>query len=342
MPVKKAIFDKKNILVVGGAGFVGSHLCEELLKSNKVICIDNFLTGDNANISHLLQNTDFRFINQDVIKPLELENLKELEPFRLPFQGIQEIYFLASPTSPVAYINYPLETLLVNSVGLRNMLDYAVKYQSKFLFASSPAVYGTGTGKMPIKESYVGPVNQLGTRAVFAEAKRFGETLVRNYQLKAGVNARIARIFNCYGPQMSLSDGRMIPDLIKFAVENKDLTVYGKGSDIASYFFIDDLVRGLIKLMGADSSDPINLASEWKVSFKEVAQKIIQLSGSKSKIIFQDRPEHFEAQPLANIAKAKEELGWFPIILLDEGLRKTIDYLSAQQGIRRPEVANKM
>lgn len=341
MPVKKAIFDKKNILVVGGAGFVGSHLCEELLKSNKVICIDNFITGDNANISHLLQNPDFRFINHDIVKPLELETLMELESLRIPFQGIQEIYFLASPTSPAAYMKFPLETLLVNSVGLRNMLDYAVKYQAKFLFASSPAVYGAGTGNMQVKESYVGPVDQLSVRAVYAEAKRFGEALTHNYHLKAGIDSKIARIFNCYGTRMGLSDGRMIPELIKDAVEHKDLTVYGKETDIASYFFIDDLLRGLIKLMADGGNAPVNLASEWKVSLKEVAEKILELTQSKSPIIFQNRPGHFDSQPLADITKAKEDLGWFPIILLDEGLKKTIEYLSAQEGIRRPENVNK-
>jgi len=342
MPVKKAIFDKKNILVVGGAGFVGSHLCEELLKSNKVVCIDNFLTGDNGNIAHLLQNPDFRFINHDAIKPLELESLMELEAFRIPFQGIQEIYFLASPTSPAAYLKFPLETLLVNSVGLRNMLDFAVKYQSKFLFASSPAVYGAGTGEMPVKEDYVGPVDQLGVRAVYAEAKRFGETLVHNYQLKAGIDAKIARIFNCYGTRMGLGDGRMIPELVKAAVEHKDLVVYGKETDSASYFFIDDLLRGLIKLMGDHDNLPVNLASEWKVSFKELAEKIVEKTGSKSKIVYKARPDHFAQQPLADIAKAKEHLGWFPIILLDEGIQRTVDYLSAQEGIRRPENVNKM
>lgn len=341
MPAKKVIFDKKNILVVGGAGFVGSHLCEELLKSNKVICLDNFLTGDNANIAHLLQNPDFRFINHDVVKPLELEALGELESFRLPFQGLQEIYFLASPTSPIAYQKFPLETLAVNSVGLRQMLDLAVKYQSKFVFASSPAVYGSGTGEMPVKEDYVGPVDQLSPRAVFAEAKRFGETLTYNYHLAAGLDAKIARIFNCYGTRMALSDGRMIPELIKAAMEGSDLIVYGRETDFASYFFIDDLVRGLIKLMGNHDNLPVNLASEWKVSLKEVAEKIIGLTGSKSKIVFKERPDYFDAQPLADIAKAKEKLGWFPIILLEDGLQKTFDYLSAQKGIRRPENVNK-
>lgn len=341
MPVKKAIFDKKNIMVVGGAGFVGSHLCEELLKSSKIICVDNFITGDNANIAQLLQNPDFHFINHDIINPLDLESLLELESFRIPFQGVQEIYFLASPTSPSSYVKYPVETLQVNSVGLRNALDIAVKYESKLLFASSPIVYGTGTAEMPIKESYVGPVDQLGPRSAYAEAKRFGETLVNNYHLKYNLDTKIARIFNCYGTRLSLTDGRIIPELIRLAMANQDITVYGKETDTAAYFFIDDLVRGLIKSMDHEDNSPVNLASEWKITLKELADKIKALTKSESMIVFKDLPAHFDRQPLASISKAKENLGWFPIVLIDEGLQKTIDYLSAQQGIRRPENVNR-
>lgn len=337
MPVKQAIFDKKNILVIGGAGFIGSALCEELLKSNKVICLDNFATGDNQNIAHLLQNPDFRFINYDIVNPIALESFEELEYLRLPFQGVQDIYYLASPTSPAVYIKKPLETLLANSVGLHHALDLAVKYQAKFLYASSPAVYGPGTGSMSVAEDYFGPVDQLSVRSIYAEAKRFGEALVWNYRQAAKVEAKIARIFNCYGPKMSLSDGRMIPSLIHAAVAGQEITVYGKESEVASYFFIDDLIRGLIKFMDNGESGPINLASEWKISFGELAEKIAALTKSKAKIVFAERPEHFAPQPLADISLAKEKLGWFPIVLIDEGLQKTIDYLSAQEGIKRPE-----
>ncbi len=340
MPVKKAIFDKKNILIVGGAGFVGSHLCDELVKSNKIICLDNFLTGDSANISHLFQNPDFKFINHDIINPIDLESLGELEFFKLPFQGIQEIYFLASPTSPISYLKNPIETLLVNSKGLNNILDLAVKYESKILFASSPAVYGSGTGTMLVKESYVGLVDQLNPRSCFAEAKRFGEALVWNYGLKKDIDFRIARIFNCYGPRMSLNDGRMIPELIKLAVQNKDLAVYGKENEITSCFYISDLIRGLIKLMNSEENQPINLASEWKTSFGEIANKILEILNKDLQINYLEKNENFEHQSLADITLAKEKLGWFPVILLEEGLRKTIDYLSAQEGIRRPEQFN--
>lgn len=337
MPVKQAIFDKKNILVIGGAGFVGSNLIGELLKDSKVICLDNFATGDNQNIAEYFQNPDFRFINHNIVDPIALENFEELEYLRLPFQGVQEIYFLASPASPAVYTKKPIETQLANSVGLRNALDLAVKYQAKFLYASSPAVYGPGTGSMPVPEDYFGPVDQLAVRSIYAEAKRFGESLVNNYKQASGLDTKIVRIFNCYGPKMSLTDGRMIPELIHAAVAGTDMTVYGKETDVSSYFFIDDLLRAMIKLMNNGESGPINLASEWKITLGEVAQKIAELTKTKSKIVFAPRPPQFAAQPLADISLAKEKLSWFPIVLIDEGLQKTIDYLSAQEGIRRPD-----
>lgn len=340
MPVTKAIFDKKNVLVIGGAGFVGANLCAELVKSAKVICVDDFSTGDNQNISQLLQNPDFRFINHNIINPLKLEDFSELEYFKVPFQGVQEIYFLASPTSPIIYTKQPIETLQVNSIGLRHALDLAVKYQAKILFSSSPAVYGYGTGRMLIKEDYIGPVNHLDVRSCFAEAKRFGESLVFNYLKTLNVEAKIARIFNSYGPKMSLEDGRMIPEMMKSAVRGEPITVYGGADEISSYFFINDLIRGLIKLMHYEDSGPFNFASEWKVTLKEVAEKINHLAGNKSEIVFKDRPDYFRPQPLADITLAKEKLGWFPIVLLDEGLQKTFDYLSAQEGIKRPESVN--
>lgn len=342
MPVTKAIFDKKNILIIGGAGFIGSHLCDELVKSNKVICVDDFSTGDNMNISHLLQNPDFKFIKHNIVNFLDLESLAELEDFRVAFQGVQEIYFLASPASPAIYSEQPIESLLTNSIGLRNALDLAVKYQAKLLFASSPAIYGSGTGSMLIKESYIGPVDHLGPRASFAEAKRFGETLVMNYHQQHNLDTKIARIFNCYGSRMGLSDGRMIPEFIKSANTGQSITIYGKETEVASYFYVSDLLRGLIKFMSSTENNPINFASEWKVGLKEVAEKIIEISGSKSEIRFADKPINFDLQPLADITRAKEKLSWFPVILLDEGLKKTIDYLSAQEGIRRPETFNQL
>jgi len=334
MPVKRAIFDKKNILIVGGAGFIGSHLCDDLVKANKVICLDNFITGADGNIFHLHANPNFKFINHDIINPIDLEKQAELSDFKIEFQGLQEIYYLASPASPRAYSRYPIETLLVNSVGVRNCLDLAVKYKASFLYASSAAVYGDTAAAKSVAETFVGPSDQLGPRACYSEAKRFGEALVNNYRLKYDLNTKIVRIFNCYGPRLMLSDGRMIPELIKEAVENREIVIYGDQQSAGSYLFISDLIRALVKMMESGEAGPVNLASQWRNTFAEVAQAVIKLTNSQSAIRFDQGDAYLAPQPQADITLAKEKLGWFPIILLEDGLKKTIDYLSAQEGLR--------
>lgn len=333
----KAIFDKKNILILGGAGFIGSHLCDEIVKTNKVICLDNFSTGDESNISHLLQNPDFKFINHDVTNAIDLERQPELEIFKVAFQGINQIYFLASPASPKAYQKYPIETLLANSLGLRNALDLAVKYKAQLLYVSSPAVYGETTDKNLVKEDYVGLVNQLGARACYSEAKRFGEALVNNYRQVHNIDAKIVRVFNCYGPRMKLDDGRLIPEFIAAAISGRDITVYGDKNSAGSYFYISDLIKAIIKTMEVAHFGPINLASDWKNKFSDIAEQVIKTTKSKSVIKYQKIGDLYAPQVFANITLAKETLGWFPIVLLEEGLKKTIDYLSAQRGIREPE-----
>ncbi len=340
MSIKKAIFDTKNILVVGGAGFIGSHLCDELVKKNKVICLDNFSTGERDNIAHLLSNPNFKLINHDINNAIELEKQVELKDFKVEFQGVQEIYYLASPASPKAYADKPVETLLANSVGLRNALDMAVKYQSQFIFASAPAVYGEISSDKPIKENQLGIIDQLGERACFSEAKRFGETLTATYRKVYNLDAKIARIFNCYGTRMKLDDGRISPEMVKAATSAKDLVIYGDEKSWGSYFYVTDLIKALMKLMESTEVGPINLASDWKVTFKEIAEKIIAISDSKSKITFEKRPSSLGDQLLGDITLAKEKLGWFPIILLDEGLKETIDYMSAQHGVLEPGQQN--
>lgn len=337
MPIKRAIFDKKNILIVGGAGFIGSHLCDELVKEDKVICIDNFLTGAEANISHLLENQNFKFINHDIVNVIDLEKQSELMDFKVEFQGVQEIYFLASPASPKAYTKLPVESLLVNSVGLRNALDLAVKYNAQFFYASSSTVYGDTSGHKMIKENFVGLVDHLSTRAVFSEAKRFGETLVQAYRLKFDLDAKIARIFNCYGPRLKLDDGRMIPEMIREAINGEDITVYGDKDSFGSYFFINDLIKVITKMMRSPEFGPVNLASDWKNTYAEIAQKIISITKAPVKIKYEKPLDIMGEQPIADITIAKESLAWFPVVLLDEGLKKTIDYLSAQKDIEEPE-----
>jgi len=334
---KTAIFDKKNILIIGGAGFVGSHLCDELVKTAKVVCLDNFLTGDEDNISHLYQDPNFEFINHDIVEPIALEERPALANFKVEFQGIQEIYFLASPTSPKAYNANPIKTLLINSIGLKNALDMAVKYKAKLLYGSSPAVYGDKAGTDLIKEDFVGAVDHLGVRARYAEAVRFGETLVDNYRQKHDLDTKILRISNCYGPRMSLEDGRMIPEMIKSAVSNKPITIYGDEKSQGAYFYILDLVKILTNMMDSAEAGPLNAGSDWKVKMSEVAEKIVQISSSKSAIEYKPLESTMASQIYVNVASAKEKLGWFPIVLLDEGLKNTIDYLSAQRGVLEPE-----
>ncbi|MDO8669177.1 MAG: NAD-dependent epimerase/dehydratase family protein [Candidatus Buchananbacteria bacterium] len=333
----RAIFDKKNILVVGGAGFIGSNLCDELVQAAKVICLDNFLTGSDNNIAHLHQNPSFEFINHDINIPIELEKRPELRDFKIEFQGLQEIYFLATPTSPKFYDSYPIETMMANSLGLNNALELAVKYKAKIIYVSSPAVYGELDTNKRIKEDYVGPVDQLGPRSVYAEAKRFGEALVNSYRLKFDIDAKIVRVFNCYGPKMRLDDGRMIPELVKSALNNKDLVVFGKAGDSASYLYISDLLQALIGVMNSGEAGPLNIGSDAKYKFSEVATKIVKLIGSKSAITYHDRGSLMAPQFIADISQVKEKLGWFPITLLDQGLKEIIDYLSAQKGILQPE-----
>lgn len=333
----RAIFDKKNILVIGGAGFIGSHLCDELIKESKVICLDNFLTGSDSNIEHLHQNPNFEFINHDINIPIELEKRPELRDFKIEFQGLQEIYFLATPASPKFYDNYPVETMMVNSLGLNNALQLAVKYKAKIIYLSSPAVYGDLETSKRVKEDYIGPVDHLGPRAVYSEAKRFGETLVNNYRLRFDIDAKIVRVFNCYGPKMRLDDGRMIPELVKSALNNKDLVVFGKATDAASYLYISDLIQALVSVSNSGESGPLNLASDAKYKFSEVADKIIKLTQSRSAITYHDRESLMAPQFLADISQVKEKLGWFPITLLDQGLQGIIDYLSAQKGVLRPK-----
>ena len=333
----RAIFDKKNILVIGGAGFIGSHLCDELVKEAKVICLDNFLTSSDANIAHLHQNPSFEFINHDINVPIELEKRPELRDFKIEFQGLQEIYFLASPTSPKFYDNYPIETMMVNSLGLNNALQLAVKYKAKIIYTSSPAVYGELDTNKRIKEDYIGMVNQLSPRAVYAEAKRFGETLVNNYRLRLDIDAKIVRIFNCYGPKMSLDDGRMMPELVRSALNNKDLVVFGKANDTGSYLYISDLIQALMAVVNSGEAGPLNIASDAKYKFSEVATKIVKLTESRSAITYHDRGSLMAPQFLADISEVKEKLGWFPITLLDQGLKAIIDYLSAQKGVLKPK-----
>lgn len=333
----KAIFEKKNILVTGGAGFIGSHLCDELVKTSKVICVDNFISGDEANIDHLLQNPDFKFIKHDVNEPLNLEALPELEDFRVKFQGIQEIYHLACPTSPQDFEKTKIETILTNSVGTRNILDLAVKYKAKFLLASSSVVYGPRDPNIPyLKEDYKGVVDQLSPRACYDEGKRFAETLTNTYGQVYNLDAKIVRIFRTYGPRMKLKIGQMLPDFVYNALENKDLIIYGDESFSTSLCHVSDIILGMMKVMKSGEAGPFNLGSDLEYKLVDVAKKIIELTDSKSKIVFKKPLLFMTPLGLPDITLVKERIGWFPVVLLEEGIQGAIDYFKAYRSILGP------
>lgn len=333
------ISGKKNILITGGAGFIGSHLCEELVKNNNVICIDNFIGGNIENIEHLLQLPNFRFIKYDINQTIDLDNLAELQEFKIKFQGIQEIYHLACPTSAKNFNSLRIETLLATSRGVINVLNLALKYKAKFILASSSVVYGQRREKnFYFKEDDLEKVNFIGPRSCYDEGKRFSETCAITYREVYNLDIRIARIFRTYGPKMPLFDGQMIPDFVLQALNNMPLIIYGEKGFSTSLCYVKDMVDGLIKLMESEIKDPINLGSENECEMIEVAEKIINLTGSKSKIIFKDPLLFMTPLGLPNITKAKNELAWFPLVSFDEGLRKTIEDIKTKRSMLQPFV----
>ena len=304
------------ILLTGGAGFIGSHLCDFLLeKGHYVICADNLLTGDIKNIKHNLQNKRFEFIKHDVTKPLKTSG------------RIDYVLHFASPASPVDYMNYPLETLDVGSIGTKNLLELAKKKKAKFLLASTSEVYGDPKVS-PQSEEYFGNVNPVGPRSVYDEAKRFAEALTSAYIREKLVDARIVRIFNTYGPRMGLDDGRVVPNFIKQALTGQPLTVYGDGSQTRSFCYVSDMVSGIYKLMYAKPAGPVNIGNPKELKVNEFANVILKLTGSRSKIVYKPLPQDDPKQRRPDISKAKKELSWIPEISLEEGLKKTIEWFS--------------
>ena len=334
MPVNP-IFEKKNVLVLGGAGFICSHLCEKLLKEAKVICADNFINSSERNIDHLLQLPDFEFIKADINQPLDLESFSELENFKLKFQGIQEVYHLACPTSIKNFEQYKMDTITAQSAGTKNALDLAVKYKAKFLFASSSVVYGPRREETPyFREEDVGVVDQLTPRACYDEGKRFGETMTETYRQVTGIDAKIARVFRTYGPRQRLFDGEMIPDFITDAIDNRDLVIYGDESFDTSLTYVADVVDGLMKIMKSPPTiGPVNIGTDSKVKIVDVAKKIIELTGSKSKIVFEPGMLFLTPLGVPDLRKAKEMLGWLPLVRLEDGLKKSIDYALAHKSL---------
>ena|SRR3989344_3838824 len=315
----------QTVLVAGGAGFIGSHLCKSLLNdNNKVICVDNLITGDRNNIRELLRNPLFEFIEDDITKPVQSSKFK--------VQSLDYIFHLASPASPnkkstKSYINHPIETLLVNSLGTYNLLELAKNFGSKFLFASSSEIYGDPQ-MSPQKETYFGNVNPNGVRSVYDEGKRFGEAMTFGYLRKHNLDNRIIRIFNTYGPKMQKDDGRVVSNFINQAIKNEAITVYGKGTQTRSLCFIDDMVLGIKKAMFSPNSrgEVFNLGNTEEITILELAQLVKEMTNSSSEIAFEDLPEDDPKTRRPDISKAKKILGWEPKIGIEEGLRRTIDY----------------
>jgi UDP-glucuronate decarboxylase len=332
----KPIFEKKNVLVVGGAGFIGSHLCDALVAEHKVICLDNFLTGSERNIDHLLQNPNFEFVRHDATEPWPLTAKEEgLEKFKVAWQGVQEIYYLASPTATGDVQRYPIETLLANSLGLRHALELAAKNKAKLLYVSSDLVYGeSSVGEQRVSEGAVGVADQLGERSPYVEGKRFGEALVTAYRRHFELDVRIARVFPTYGPRMKLTDTRLVVEFTRRSLRGEPLVVYGGPEALGSYCYVADTVKGLVKLMEQGEARPVNLGQEQAVKLVDLAREIIALTGSSSAVAVEaELPAPYHRQLLPDISRAKETLGWFPVTLLNDGLRHTVEFLKASQGL---------
>ncbi|MBU0596993.1 NAD-dependent epimerase/dehydratase family protein [Patescibacteria group bacterium] len=327
------IFEKKNVLVTGGAGFMGSHLCERLLKEANVICMDDFSNSSIHNIDHLLQYPDFEFIKYDVTEPIDLDDFVELEKFKVKYQGIQEIYHLACPTSPKNFEHLKINSLKANSNSMIYTLDLAVRYRAKYVFTSSSVVYGqVRDDKKPFKETDQGIVDHLSPRGCYDEGKRFAETCVETYRQVYGLDAKIARVFTTYGPKMKLRDGFLIPDFTLNALENKDLVIYGDETLEQSLCYISDMVDALVRLMHSGPEVPIvNLGTDQVSKMIDVAQMIIDKTESKSKVVFEDPLVFLTKKGIPDLRLAKENLEWIPLVRLSEGLDRTIDYTIANK-----------
>jgi len=303
------------ILVTGGAGFIGSHLCDRLVaEGHDVVCLDNFFTGSKANVAHLAGNPRFELLRHDVTEPILIE--------------VDRIYNLACPASPVHYQYNPVKTIKTSVMGAIHMLGLAKRVKARILQASTSEVYGDPEVH-PQPESYWGHVNPIGVRSCYDEGKRVAETLMMDYHRQNGVDVRIVRIFNTYGPRMALDDGRVVSNFIAQALKGEDLTVFGDGSQTRSFCYVDDLVDGLVRFMGTDGlTGPVNLGNPTETTILEFARRIAELTGSRSRIAYRPLPSDDPRQRQPDITLAREKLGWEPRVALETGLRKTIEYFA--------------
>ncbi|HCC23134.1 TPA: NAD-dependent dehydratase [Candidatus Falkowbacteria bacterium] len=332
---KKTDQKDKVAAVFGGAGFIGSHLCERLLEDGyNVVCVDNFISSGQNNISHLLRLPKFEFIKHDITEPLDLESIHDLEKFQIKVFGITEVYNLACPTSIKNFEQVKLETALTNFMGTKNTLDLAVKYKAKYMYFSSQVVYGNfEKGEFVNEDFFEGVTNQLDPRACYDEGKRFAETLVDVYRETQQVDTKIVRIFRTYGPRMLLGDGQMIPDFIVNAIEGKELILHGGTDFKTSLIYVSDVVEGCMKLMGSTSNGPFNIGNPEVHNITDVAQKILELTESKSSTVEGEKLLFLREGAFPDITRAKEDIGWFPLITLEDGLNKTIEYTKAHKNL---------
>ena len=308
----------KKILITGGSGFLGSHLCEKLLSSkNHVLCVDNYFTSSKKNISHLLDFPNFEVLRHDITFPLYAE--------------VDEIYNLACPASPIHYQNDPVQTLKVNIMGAINMLGLAKRTKAKIFQASTSEVYGDPKVS-PQKESYWGNVNPIGIRSCYDEGKRAAEALFFDYNRQNKIPIKVGRIFNTYGPRMAVNDGRVVSNFIVQCLKNKPITIYGDGCQTRSFCFVDDLIEGILKLMNSKKSiiGPINLGNPNEITINQIATTIKEIIGSKSKISFKKLPSDDPMQRRPDITLAKKKLNWKPLVSLENGLKKTINYFEKE------------
>jgi len=309
--------DKKTILITGGAGFLGSHLCDRFIAEGyKVTAMDNLITGDLRNIEHLFRHADFEFYHHDVSKFVHVPG------------KIDYILHFASPASPIDYLKIPIQTLKVGSLGTHNLLGLARAKKARMLIASTSEVYGDPTVH-PQTEEYYGNVNTVGPRGVYDEAKRFQEAITMAYHTYHGLETRIVRIFNTYGPRMRLNDGRVLPAFIGQALRGEDLTVFGDGSQTRSFCYVDDLVEGIHRLLLSDYSGPVNIGNPSEITIGEFAEEIIKLTGTKQKVIYQPLPKDDPKQRQPDITKARKLLNWEPKVGRAEGLRITYEYFKS-------------
>lgn len=306
----------KRILITGGAGFIGSHLCKRLLaENNHVICIDNFFTGRRQNVNEFVENPHFELIEHDITEPIDIE--------------VNEIYNLACPASPPHYQYDPIKTMKTSILGMINMLNLAKKYHAKILQASTSEVYGDPKIH-PQTENYWGNVNPIGIRSCYDEGKRCAETLMMDYKRRENVDTKIVRIFNTYGPNMAPDDGRVVSNFILQALQEKDITIYGDGKQTRSFCYVDDLVEGIIRMMNSDFTGPVNLGNPSERSILEFAKLILEFTQSKSKIIYKPLPSDDPTRRQPDITLAKQKLDWQPQVDIYEGLQKTVEYFKTQ------------